>query len=80
MYGRPDWDLIVRVFSDAARVLASERLSIDSHETLFSIGAGIEMQLLRNLNLRFDAGHVLSTVGSSETGDTRGHVLATLVY
>jgi hemolysin activation/secretion protein len=80
VYGRPDWDMVVRVFSDAARVLSSERISSESHETLFSIGAGLEMQLLRNLSLRLDAGHVLSTVGSSKTGDTRGHVLATLLY
>jgi hemolysin activation/secretion protein len=80
VYGRPDWDLVFRVFSDAARVLHSERLSSESNETLFSMGGGVEMQLLRNLSLRFDAGHVLSTVGSSENGDTRGHVLATVLY
>ena len=61
-------------------MISSERIASEEHETLFSIGAGVEMQLLRNLSLRLDAGHVLSTVGSSETGDTRGHVLATLYY
>ena len=80
MYGRPDWDLILRVFSDAAQVMASEEIDSEPDETLLSVGAGVEMLLLRNLSLRLDAGHVLRTVGSSENGDTRGHLLATVVY
>jgi hemolysin activation/secretion protein len=79
-YGRPDWDLVLRVFSDAAQVWSSDANDTEPDETLFSVGGGVEMQLLRNLSVRLDAGHVLSTVGSSEAGDTRGHVLATVVY
>jgi hemolysin activation/secretion protein len=80
VYGRPDWDLILRVFSDAAQVWSSEAIDSEEDETLLSVGGGVEMQLLRNLSLRLDAGHVLRTVGSSENGDTRGHVLATVMY
>jgi hemolysin activation/secretion protein len=82
VFGRPDWDLVVRFFSDAARALASDRRSLDdeSHETLLSIGAGLELQILRNLNLRADAGRVLSSAGSAEPGDIRGHLMATLLY
>jgi hemolysin activation/secretion protein len=82
VWGRPDWDLVLRVFSDAARAMASDRRSLDdeTHETLWSIGGGVELQVLRNLNLRFDAGHVLTSAGSADAGDTRGHVMATVVY
>jgi len=82
VFGRPDWDLVVRFFSDAARALASDRRSLDdeSHETLLSVGAGLELQILRNLNLRADAGRVLSSAGSAEPGDIRGHLMATLLY
>jgi hemolysin activation/secretion protein len=80
VYGRPDWDLILRLFSDAAQVWVSDPMDAETDETLVSLGGGIEMQLLQNLSLRFDAGHVLSDAGSSEQGDTRGHVMATLVY
>jgi hemolysin activation/secretion protein len=79
-YGRPDWDLILRVFTDAAQVWASDSIASEEDETLVSVGGGVEMQLLRNLSLRLDAGHVLNTAGSSERGDTRGHVLATVMY
>jgi hemolysin activation/secretion protein len=78
--GRPDWDLVLRVFSDAAQVWASDANDAEPDETLFSMGGGVEVQFLRNLSLRLDAGHVLRSVGSSEAGDTRGHVLATVVY
>jgi hemolysin activation/secretion protein len=80
VYGRPDWDLVLRIFSDAAQVWSSDATDAEPDETLWSVGGGVEMQLLRNLSVRLDAGHVLETVGSSEQGDTRGHVLATLVY
>jgi hemolysin activation/secretion protein len=80
IYGRPDWDFVMKLFSDAGRVHSNRRFSSEAHETLVSIGGGIEMQLFRNLKLQLDAGHVLDSVGSSESGDTRGHVLATLAY
>ncbi|MGH0030544.1 MAG: ShlB/FhaC/HecB family hemolysin secretion/activation protein [Myxococcota bacterium] len=80
VYGRPDWDFVIRLFTDSARVFQSGNIGSDEDETLFSLGGGVEMQLLRNLSLRFDAGHVLSDAGSAESGDTRGHVMATVVY
>jgi hemolysin activation/secretion protein len=82
VFGRADWDLVMRIFSDAALGLASDPSDLDdeSDETLLSVGAGLELQVLRNLNLRLDAGHVLSSVGSSEAGDTRAHLMATVLY
>lgn len=82
VFANPDWDLVMRIFSDAARGTASDAsdLEDETDETLFSIGAGIELQLRRNLNVRLDAGHVLSSVGGSRAGDNRGNLLATLLY
>lgn len=80
VWGRPDWDLILRVFTDAAYVTQSDRRDNESDDLLWSAGAGLELQLLRNLTVRLDAGYVLRTVGESERGDTRGHLVATLLY
>ncbi|KPJ74885.1 MAG: hypothetical protein AMS19_14695 [Gemmatimonas sp. SG8_23] len=82
VFGRPDWDLVFRLFSDGARAMASDRSSLDDeeHETLISVGGGIEVQILRNLNLRADAGRVMTSAGSADSGDVRGHLMATLLY
>jgi hemolysin activation/secretion protein len=80
VWGRPDWDLIFRVFTDAAYVTQNDIKSTESDWTLWSAGAGAELQLLRNLTVRFDAGYVLHAAGQSTRGDTRGHVVATLLY
>jgi hemolysin activation/secretion protein len=80
VWGRPDWDLILRVFTDAAYVKHSDRRDNESDEFLWSAGAGVELQVLSNLTVRLDAGYVLRTVGDSERGDTRGHLVATLLY
>ncbi|MGD8394408.1 MAG: ShlB/FhaC/HecB family hemolysin secretion/activation protein [Candidatus Eiseniibacteriota bacterium] len=80
VYGQSDWDLIFRLFSDAAQVWVSHPVADESDESLLSVGGGVELQLLRNLSLRLDAGRALSNAGGSEAGDMRGHVLATLVY
>ena len=86
VWSAPDWDLILRVFADAARVEASHSTDSEHDETLLSAGGGIELQILRNLTLRVDVGHVLSelsalhAVGRSTQGDTRAHLAATLLY
>ncbi len=82
VWGAPDWDLIFRVFTDAAYVTAARALAGESDETLFSVGAGLELQVLRHLTLRGDVGHVIGAVSTVDgaDGDTRGHVAATLLY
>ena len=80
VWGRADWDLIFRIFTDAAHVMTSRANSTEPDETLWSIGGGVELQFLRNLTVRFDAGHVLETVRRSKRGNTRGYVVATLLY
>jgi hemolysin activation/secretion protein len=78
----PDWDLIFRVFSDAAYVQASEPLESEDDETLVSAGGGVEFSLFRNLTLRADVGHTLGNLSAlgNQAGDTRAHVAATILY
>ena len=82
VWGRPDWDLILRVFTDAAHVTQSDPNGLRSEEpeTLWSAGAGLELQILRNLTVRVDAGYVLSTVRDARSGDTEVNFVATLLY
>lgn len=80
-YGRPDWDLIVRAFVDAAKTINSRRLPFESDQTLLSTGLGIELVYRRNLSFRVDWGCVLDAVpGKAERGDNRFHFLATLLF
>jgi len=82
VWGRPDWDLILRVFTDAARVTQNGKseLATETNDTLWSAGGGIELQVLRNLSVRVDTGVALADVGSTELGDTETYVVATLLY
>ncbi len=80
VFGQPDWDFIVRTFSDVGYSFPTDELATESPETLWSIGVGAELQVLRNFILSVDAGHVLHGAGKTDAGDTRGHVLATVLY
>jgi hemolysin activation/secretion protein len=71
---------VLRLFSDTGQVYQSDAFAGEDDESLLAVGGGVELLLLHNLSLRFDAGHVLSDAGSSEAGDTRGHAMATIVY
>ena len=72
VWGAPDWDLIVRVFTDTAYVTASHALESEPNETLFSVGGGLELQVLRYLVLRGDVGYVVG--GDLDRGRRgRGH-------
>jgi hemolysin activation/secretion protein len=83
VYGAPDWDLIFRVFSDAAYVSSSHALDSEDPDTLVSVGGGLELQVLRNLILRGDVGYTLHSLAAPShdgAGETRGHFAATVLY
>ena len=82
VYGRPDWDLFLRVFFDAARTRVTDRLAFESHETLRSVGAGLEFQLRRNVSARFDWGLALDDArnGAIRAYSSEWHVVLTLLY
>ncbi|MDH3404482.1 MAG: hypothetical protein OEP45_12750 [Acidobacteriota bacterium] len=82
VWGRPDWDLIFRVFFDGGYVHPSGGLAFETSESLMGAGGGIELQLLRNLSLRFDAAVALSDLsdGTTEVGDSEFYVVGTVLY
>ncbi len=83
VYGRPDWDLILRVFIDGASVLQSTpREPFDNNETLLSAGIGGELQLWRNVIGRVDLGVALADSDDLDVdrGDTEVHLSVTTLY
>jgi hemolysin activation/secretion protein len=82
VWDTPDWDLVFRLFSDAAYVEASRPLASEKEDTLVSAGGGLELSILRNLTLRCDVGHTLHSLSApgNQAGDTRAHVAATVLY
>ncbi len=82
VWGAPDWDLIVRIFGDAAHVESSRALASEPNDTLTSVGAGLELQVLRNLIVRGDVGYTLGNLErpGQDANETRGHVAATVLY
>ena len=82
VYGRPDWDLVLKGFLDVARVTINDRLSFESNETLVGIGVGAEFVFKRNFNVRLDWGFALRDVDSASvnSGSNRLHVQATIMF
>ncbi len=80
-YGRPDWDLISRVFVDVADVVNSDPTVFEHNNTLVGTGVGIELQYKQNFNFRVDWGIALTSIpGQVEAGSNRFHISATFLY
>ncbi len=82
-YGRPDWDLVLRGFVDAARTENNQAAVNEFDQSLLSAGFGFEVQFRRNLNVRVDYGFVLEGLEGStsvERGDGRIHFVGTLLF
>lgn len=88
VYQRPDWDLVFRGFFDYAQTDHSDVDDVsvfEEDQSLMAAGAGVELQIKRNLSLRLDWGYVLEdveqfgTVRASE-GDNRFHFVGTILY
>ena len=81
VFGRPDWDLILRAFFDAAWVKDAERFSFEPDDALLGAGGGVELQLLRNFSVRYDVGVSLDSVGGlADKYDVEHYVVVTLLY
>ncbi len=81
VYGRPDWDLIVRGFFDYGRVVQSDKLFFERDFTLMGAGAGVEVEYRRYIMARLDWGYALRDVGSLvDEGDTEWHFVLTVLY
>lgn len=82
-YGQADWDLILKTFLDAGRVVNSDRLEFETDETLVGTGLGVELQIMRNFSARVDWGIALTQVSGGEevsAGSNRFHISLTLLY
>jgi len=77
---RPDWDLILKAFVDAASVNINDRRGFERNEDLVGAGVGVELQLARNLNLRLDWAAALKSVEDDDAGDDRLHFVGTILY
>lgn len=83
VYGFPDWDLVFKFFTDAGQVYNNDPVAgLEYDETLWSVGAGVELQLSRNLRFQLDWGRVMSDLesGRAEKGDHELHLSLTLLY
>lgn len=79
-YGSTDWDLILRAFIDVGRVENVDRLSFERDDTLVGAGLGVELQVLRHLNLRLDWGFPLNDLEGREIDDSRLTFVGTLAF
>jgi hemolysin activation/secretion protein len=92
-FGRADWDLISRVFVDAARVLKNDREGggLEDDNTLVGTGVGLEFMVgsassSQNLDVRADWGIALKDVDATaagsgtNAGSNRFHLSFTLLY
>lgn len=82
VYGRPDWDLMLKGFVDFGQAYNSDRLAFENDESLVGAGLGLELSLFNNLSFRTDWGVVLDEVGDGqqEVGDNRLHVVLTILF
>ena len=82
LYGRPDWDLVLKAFLDVGQTFQSDALPFESDETLVGIGVGFDVIFKRNIKVRVDWGFVLKEIESRDvnTGSNRLNFVATLFF
>lgn len=80
VYGRPDWDLIVKGFLDVGRTFVADPTMTEADQTLVGAGAGLELVFRRNLRLQADWGIALEEANDVESGNQRLHFVATILY
>jgi len=89
VYGRPDWDLILRAFVDVGQAIRNRNRSTagppEPDQTLIGAGVGTELQIRSNLRARVDWAVALSDTSEqisnpSEVGDHELHFLFSILY
>ncbi|MEZ6244291.1 MAG: ShlB/FhaC/HecB family hemolysin secretion/activation protein [Phycisphaerales bacterium] len=82
VYGRPDWDLVLRAFVDAGWSWNSKKLPFEHNESMLGAGIGAELLILRNFSARVDWAVALSDLdnGAGDKGDQRVHFVLTLLF
>lgn len=88
VYGRPDWDLILRVFADYGQVDNNGPQVFEADQHLFSVGVGAELLVKRNFNLRVDWGFAQEELRTNNpnsrvftsSGSSKVHIVGTIIY
>lgn len=85
VYGRPDWDFIVRGFFDVGHSEIADPFLFEEDVTIAGAGIGVELVLKQNLNIRADWGFALKELQESQgtrvdAGANRLHVVATVLF
>jgi hypothetical protein len=83
VFQNPDWDLILRVFFDAARLEVNRPTGSErSRETLRSTGLGLELVVKRNFSVRIEGGVALDEArgGVVRRWSREYHLVATALF
>lgn len=82
VYGRPDWDLVLKAFLDVGAVFQSDPQPFESDETLVGVGVGCDFIYRRNLTARIDWGFALNEIPSIpvNAGSNRLQFVVTFLY
>ncbi|HUT36114.1 MAG TPA: ShlB/FhaC/HecB family hemolysin secretion/activation protein [Planctomycetota bacterium] len=87
VYGRPDWDLVLRAFYDVGHVENTRAKEFEVDRTIRGAGVGVELRIKDNFSLRCDYGVALDDIRDPVTdekrvnsGDHRIHTICTLSF
>ena len=82
VYGRPDWDLILKGFFDAGYVFQSGTQDFEADNTLLGAGIGLEFLWKSNLRVQLDWGFALHDLkfGLAQAGSSRLYVTGTFLW
>jgi len=76
VYGRADWDFIIRAFVDAGKTERNGSSAVGGSEpdqTMLGVGLGAELRLGRYIRARVDWGHALKSTSSATTNVKKGN-------
>ncbi|MFC1805608.1 ShlB/FhaC/HecB family hemolysin secretion/activation protein [Planctomycetota bacterium] len=84
VYGRPDWDMVLRCFFDCGRVTNVHRQVFEVDETLKGAGVGVELRFKHHITVRCDYAVALEDVDTASrhvgSGNNRCHTVVTISF
>ncbi len=80
VYGRTDWDLIVKAFFDAGRSWRTRKAAFEENQTMLGAGVGVELLLRQNLSTRFDYGWALKDTTRTDRGNGEARFVVRVQY
>ena len=84
VYGRPDWDLILRCFYDVGRVTSVRAQTFEVEDTLRGAGVGVEVRVKQYITVRCDYAVALEDVATASrrvnSGNNEIHTVVTISF